>query len=283
MLVVDVSYHNGVIDWKRAKDNGVVGAVIRCGYGRNFTKYDDTKFKSNMDGALANGIKVGVYLYSYAKDLESAKSEALHAIRLCAPYKSRLSLPVFFDSEENGTQKVAKQAARIFCETLKAEGYEVGIYANADWFREVLGGNDLAEFVQWIAKWGKVEPTGFANMQLWQYDAYGNIPGIGSGVDLDKPYGKIAEILNGKTPEEDKVMVELKVLKKGVKTDDFEVLTLQSLLKAKGYKGADGKVLALDNSMGKNTCYALGNFQRDNGLVDDEICGSKTWNKLLKG
>ena len=94
MLVVDVSYHNGVIDWKKAKAAGVVGAIIRCGYGRDFTKYDDTKYRANMDGALAAGIKVGVYIYSYAKTIDSAKSEAAHVLRLVNPYKSRISLPI---------------------------------------------------------------------------------------------------------------------------------------------------------------------------------------------
>lgn len=280
MLVVDVSYHNGVINWKKAKEAGVVGAIIRCGYGRDFTKYDDSRYRANMDGALAVGIKVGVYLYSYAKTIESARSEAAHVLRLVAPYKSRISLPIYYDLEEEGTQTGAKERAIVFGEILEAQGYTVGVYANEYWWRTYLKGLD--RFTKWVAKWGSVEPKGFSNMELWQYDAYGRVNGIGSGVDLDKPYGKIAEILSGKDPvKEDKVMIELSVLRKGSKGS--EVFTVQSVLKAEGYKGDNGKVLALDKSFGGNTEYAVKSFQRDNGLAVDGIVGAKTWDKLLKG
>lgn len=280
MLVVDVSYHNGVINWKKAKEAGVVGAIIRCGYGRDFTKYDDSRYRANMDGALAVGIKVGVYLYSYAKTIESAKSEAAHVLRLVAPYKSRISLPIYYDLEEEGTQTGAKERAIVFGEILEAQGYTVGVYANEYWWRTYLKGLD--RFTKWVAKWGSVEPKGFSNMELWQYDAYGRVNGIGSGVDLDKPYGKIAEILSGKDPvKEDKVMIELSVLRKGSKGS--EVFTVQSILKAEGYKGDNGKVLALDKSFGANTEYAVKSFQRNNGLAVDGIVGAKTWDKLLKG
>lgn len=280
MLVVDVSYHNGVINWKKAKEAGVVGAIIRCGYGRDFTKYDDSRYRANMDGALAVGIKVGVYLYSYAKTIESARSEAAHVLRLVAPYKSRISLPIYYDLEEEGTQTGAKERAIAFGEILEAQGYTVGVYANEYWWSTYLKGLD--RFTKWVAKWGSVEPKGFSNMELWQYDAYGRVNGIGSGVDLDKPYGKIAEILSGKDPvKEDKVMIELSVLRKGSKGS--EVFTVQSVLKAEGYKGENGKVLALDKSFGGNTEYAVKSFQRDNGLAVDGIVGAKTWDKLLKG
>ena len=76
-------------------------------------------------------------------------------------------------------------------------------------------------------------------------------------------------------------MIELSVLRKGSKGS--EVFTVQSVLKAEGYKGDNGKVLALDKSFGGNTEYAVKSFQRDNGLAVDGIVGAKTWDKLLKG
>ena len=77
------------------------------------------------------------------------------------------------------------------------------------------------------------------------------------------------------------VEVNLKVIKKGMK--DPEVGTVQILLKAKGYKGKDGKVLQIDNSAGSNTDFAIRAFQKKNSLEVDGIVGSNTWNKLLKG
>lgn len=281
MLVVDVSYHNGVINWQKAKAAGVVGAIIRCGYGRDFTKYDDTKYKQNMDGALAAGIKVGVYIYSYAKTIESAKSEAAHVLRLVNPYKSRISLPIYYDLEEPGTESGAKERAIAFGDIIEANGYTCGVYASAYWWDTYLKG--LERFTKWVAKWGGDKPTKYSNMDLWQYDAYGTVAGIGSrSVDMDKPYGKVAEILAGVDPDKGgKVMVELSVLKKGDKGS--EVFSVQSILKAEGYKGDNGKVLALDKSFGGNTEYAVKSFQKANGLTADGIVGSKTWDKLLKG
>ena len=283
MLVVDVSYHNGAIDWEKAKAAGVVGAIIRCGYGRDFTKYDDTKYKQNMDGALAAGIKVGVYLYSYAKTIESAKSEAAHVLRLVNPYKSRISLPIYYDLEEAGTESGAKERAIAFGDIIEANGYTCGVYANTWWWDNYLKGLD--RFTKWIAKWGGDKPTQYSNMDLWQYDAYGKVDGIGDGVDMDKPYGKIEEILSGVDPEkEDKVMVELSVLRKGSKGE--EVKTLQRILKELGYKGENKKVLAIDGSFGGNTDYAVKCYQRDvypECGDADGVVGTLTWNKLLKG
>lgn len=281
-MVVDVSYHNGSIDWGKAKAAGVKGAIIRCGYGSDKTRYDDSKYHANMQGALANGIKVGVYLYSYAKSAEGARSEAAHAIRLIAPYKSSISLPIYYDLEEAGTEPYAKSNALIFGEILDKAGYEVGIYASEYWWKTYLKGLD--KYTKWIAKWGSIEPKGFSNMEMWQYDAYGKVSGIGSGVDMDKPFGRLADIINGVEPTPDhggKVMVELEILRKGSK--GTEVFTVQSILKAKGYKGENGKVLALDESFGGNTEYAVKAFQKDNRLTVDGVVGQNTWNKLLKG
>ena len=91
---------------------------------------------------------------------------------------------------------------------------------------------------------------------------------IGSGEVVIKPKGDVCN-------------VELKVLKKGMK--DPEVGTVQILLKAKGYKGKDGKVLQIDNSAGVNTDFAIRAFQKKNSLEVDGVVGSNTWNKILKG
>ena len=82
-------------------------------------------------------------------------------------------------------------------------------------------------------------------------------------------------------PEGGKIDVKVETLKKGSKGPN--VYLLQSFLKCKGYKGKNGKVLELDQSMGGNTCYAFGNWQADNGLTRDEVCGPKSWDKIANG
>lgn len=99
--VIDVSYHNGTIDWDRVKAAGY-HAIIRCGFGSDFRDQDDAQFKRNADECVRLGIPFGAYLYSYAKGAAQAMSEADHAIRLCDPYRDHMAYPLFFDTEEPG-------------------------------------------------------------------------------------------------------------------------------------------------------------------------------------
>lgn len=96
---IDVSYHNGTIDWKRVKQSEVEYAIIRCGYGTNDKSQDDKKWEENVKGCTDNNIPYGVYLYSYADTVEKASSEADHAIRLLQGKK--LKYPVYYDLEED--------------------------------------------------------------------------------------------------------------------------------------------------------------------------------------
>lgn len=77
------------------------------------------------------------------------------------------------------------------------------------------------------------------------------------------------------------VNVELNLLRLGAK--GAQVKTLQTLLKALGYKGKDGKTLTVDGDFGGNTDYALRKFQEAKGLAVDAACGKDTWTKILKG
>lgn len=179
--VIDVSYHNGVIDWERVKAAGY-HAIIRCGYGSNFENQDDGQFKRNADACVRLGIPFGCYLYSYAKGTTQAVSEAEHAVRLCAPYRDAMSYPLFFDTEEPGTETVSAAHAVIFCSRVKAEGFTAGIYASQAWWQENL--SNVNGYVKWVARWSDSEPI-TRGWQLWQYSERGNVPGIKGHVDLN--------------------------------------------------------------------------------------------------
>lgn len=89
---IDVSEHNGNINWTAVKNDGVDYALIRCGFGRDIESQDDKYFHINMEGALNAGLKVGVYFYSYADYGDAAAEEAEHCLRLINGYKDKLSL-----------------------------------------------------------------------------------------------------------------------------------------------------------------------------------------------
>lgn len=286
-MIIDVSKHDGMINWEKAKSDGVQGAIIRCGYGRDVKNQDDEYFHRNVSECQRLGIPFGVYLYSYAGDVEKAKSEADHVKRLVKGLK--LDFPIFYDLEEDKYSSVASKVAKTWLECMK--GYNVGIYANTWWWKNYLKDIDCKK---WVAAWDVPKPK-IENMILWQYDAYGTVNGVGKGsVDLNKPFGEILDIINGNDDDDNdnddgndeggKIMLEVEVLKKTDPTmKGPEVFTVQSILKCLGYKGKNGKVLALDSSFGGNTEFALKNFQEDKGLVVDGICGPKTWDKLVNG
>lgn len=178
--ILDVSTHNGAIDW--AKVRGHVDAVIiRCGYGDNITSQDDKRFGYNAQRCEELGIPYGVYLYSYASTLAQANSEADHVIRLLSGRK--LSLPVFFDSEEKGTERAAAGCCDIFCEKVRSAGYDVGIYASESWFNSYLKGKIDDNLPRWIAKYSASKPR-VEDVWAWQYTPAGSVPGITGRVDL---------------------------------------------------------------------------------------------------
>lgn len=188
-MIIDVSIHNGNIDWPKVKQAGVTGAIIRCGYGRDLTKQDDAKYRQNIEGALGQGLRVGVYIYSYAKTEEGARSEAAHILRLVEPYKNRITLPLYYDLEENGTQTGAKERAIIFGDIIEKAGFWCGIYSSSYWWKTYLNG--LERFTKWVADWGSnngkpnKQPT-FSHTDLWQYTSNGHINGIAGRVDVNK-------------------------------------------------------------------------------------------------
>ena len=180
--VIDVSHHQGAIDWEQVKNAGIAGVIIRCGYGMDQASQDDREWKRNADACARLGIPFGAYLYSYADSIEKAASEAQHALRLLAGY--RLSYPVYYDIEKAGTENGAAERARVFCEKIRSAGYLPGVYANKNWWDHYL--TDLTEYTRWVARY--TDTLGMEDVDLWQYTSGGTVPGIAGRVDLNRCY-----------------------------------------------------------------------------------------------
>lgn len=198
LKVIDVSKHQGVIDWERVKPH-IDGAIIRVGYGMDNVKQDDIYFKRNADECTRLGIPFGVYIYSYANSIEKAKSEAAHCLRLIKGYK--LSYPVYLDLEESGTQSGAVERAKVFGDIIEKAGYWCGIYANLNWWRNYLPGLD--RFTKWVAQYNK-ECTYSGKTDMWQYSPKGKIPGIRGYVDMNYCYRDFPAEIGGETKTETK-------------------------------------------------------------------------------
>ena len=204
MRVIDVSEHNGTINWEAVKAAGIQGAIIRCGYGMDMTSQDDKQWSRNVSECEHLGIPYGVYLYSYADNADKARSEAQHVLRLIKGRK--LSFPVYYDLEQAGIERAAVANAKIFGDLIEAVGFWCGVYYNRDWHNRVIKGQ-LDRFTRWGAGYGtnngqmqeKYKP-GFGE-DMWQYSSKGSVPGVPGDVDVNVCYRDFpAEIGGNSTP-----------------------------------------------------------------------------------
>ena len=218
LKLIDVSVHQGQIDWAKVK-NHIDGAIIRCGYGSDYANQDDKRFVQNVEACIKHGIPFGVYLYSYAKTISAAKSEAAHVLRILEPYKNELSYPVYYDLEEAGTENGAVERAIVFGEIIESKGYWCGIYANQYWWRTYLK-SGLDRFTKWVAKYSDEKPSGISGTyDIWQYSSKGYVPGIEGNVDMNVCYRDFpGEIKKAPIKEEKKEQKEEK------ETDSNEII-----------------------------------------------------------
>ena len=185
---IDVSYAQGRIDW--AKLRGKIDfAIIRCGFGGNYTNQDDSQWLNNIRGCKENGIPFGIYLYSYATTTEKAKSEAEHVLRLIKDVD--FDLPVFLDLEEEQIRRLGKarilEIAKTFCEIIEKAGYTYGTYSNKTWFTDYLTDAWYDTKVKWLAQYYK-EVTYKGSYDIWQYTSTARIDGINGNVDFNRCY-----------------------------------------------------------------------------------------------
>ena len=190
---IDVSKHNGNIDWNAVKNSGVEFVIIRCGYRGSATGVlvEDPKFKTNIQGAINAGLKVGIYFFSQAVNEVEAVEEASMTISLINKYK--ITYPVYIDVEAaNGRGDTIDNATRTkviraYCQTLKNSGYTAGIYANKNWLETKFTVGELSSYKIWLAQYAAV-PTYGGRYEMWQYSSTGRISGISGNVDLNSSY-----------------------------------------------------------------------------------------------
>ena len=178
-MIVDVSKWQGEINWRLVATQ-VDGAIIRA---YNGTKEDET-FVRNINGCLTCGIPVGVYYYSKAKSSAQLKKEVTAVDKIIRKYQDVITLGVFIDLEEKGTEDSAKSNATEFISFMTEKGYKkVGVYANEGWYKTYLKDVDIPS--KWVAKWNSKKKLPSVNsLYLHQYTSTGRVKGITGDVDL---------------------------------------------------------------------------------------------------
>ena len=190
---IDVSEHQGRIDWNAVKASGIDFAILRVGFGApSWGGRVDYQFNRNISECERLGIPYGVYIYSYAFDNQQAADEASMVINCLSGHNPRL--PVYYDLEDssiiaNGRQTGIASRAQVFCNRISAAGYEPGIYANLNWFNNILTDSVFksSSWDHWIAQYNsQCDYTG--NYSFWQYKSNGKVPGINGNVDMNYAY-----------------------------------------------------------------------------------------------
>lgn len=196
---IDVSHHQGTIDWDKVKSQ-IDYAILSVGYGDNITSQDDKQFHRNAKECTRLGIPFGVYIYSYAASISQAKSEADHVLRLIKGYK--LDYPIYYDLEDAGTtgkcsNKLIADMAEVFCNAIEKTGYWAGIYANTSWFTNKLTDARFNKWVKWVAQYNTT-CTYRGKHDMWQYASDGRVNGISGNVDMNYCYVDYPSLINPK-------------------------------------------------------------------------------------
>lgn len=205
VLGVDVSEHQGTIDWKAVKDAGMEFVIMRIGY-RGMTEgllNVDATFEQNYQSALDAGLKVGVYFFSQAVTEEEAQKEADFVLDTLNGRE--LSYPIVFDwetpipSEELPAEDLraydmsgeeVTSFAKTFCQRIEDRGYTACVYTNKHMAYNSFNLEELKDYPLWYAEY-QPAPSLYYDFRIWQYSASGTVPGIAGSVDLNicfEPY-----------------------------------------------------------------------------------------------
>lgn len=186
--LIDVSRHQGSIDWQLVGKSGVKGAYVKATEG---VGYIDPMFRRNAVGAAAVGLKVGYYHYARPETGNSAKAEAeayLDTIRGMNP-----SLPHVLDVEgaaaNIGKDRLSDWVADWLTAVTGYAGQKVMIYTGASFAKSYLLGAKLAGYPLWVAHYDAERPMSgptWDRWAMWQYTSGGSVPGIAGRVDMNE-------------------------------------------------------------------------------------------------
>jgi len=204
---IDVSRHQGNIDWERVKAAGVDFVIIKCGirgYGPEGNFAEDAMFRTNIEGALAAGLEVGVYFLTQAVTIDEAVEEAEWVLEMIKDYDMHgpIALDVEYAAADERTKDLTpdERSTNIsyFCETVKEAGYTPLIYSNTKWFIRKMNMSMLDGYGKWYANYNSLnradgktvwefnDPLYFPyKVDMWQYTAYGTIDGIDGQTDIN--------------------------------------------------------------------------------------------------
>ena len=193
MRGIDVSAHNGVINWPAVRASGIEAVIIRAGYGNSISQ-QDKQFAANIKGAAAAGLKIGIYWFSYADSVADALKEWAVCKSIIEPYRDKITLPVVYDYEYDSVNYYRKihgaapsnalinQMVNAFLSAAKADGWKTALYTNNDYRLHVFTAATLAMWDIWLADYSSGPDI---SCPIQQTGSTGKVPGISTPVDLN--------------------------------------------------------------------------------------------------
>lgn len=200
---IDVSTHQGTIDWDEVAGAGLSFAIIKATQGRSeatagLRNFTDSKFKRNITEAHRIGLRIGVYHYLTAQTVSEAMEEAEYFLSVIEPYKSLIDLWAVVDVESKYLPKdktLLTQIVNTFCSRAQSAGYLPMVYTNPDWLKNRL--NDVSYWDLWLALWRNKTnvPTvkDYPSLKLWQWGVE-KVNGISGNVDANFAIVDLPEI-----------------------------------------------------------------------------------------
>lgn len=307
-LVIDVSEHNGTIDWEKVRDAGY-HAIIRLGYGQPLANQRDLYALRNVSECERLGIPYGLYLYSYANTRAKCKGEAEHAVSFARSHAGKNMLyPIFYDVEEERSDYYAVAAANCdeFCSIVEEAGYLAGVYANEAWYKTHLKGMS-SRWKRWVAKWSSKAPD-VSDVAIWQYTSDGSCPGVKGRVDVNRSYMVVGEGTGSGTDSprpSGEFSSIVRDLQSACNSQGFSNQAVDGIagpvtlagcptvrMGARGeitrciqrllsYHGINLASYGADGIYGSETGSAVRRFQLEHHLSVDGIVGPNTWARLL--
>lgn len=192
-LWIDVSVHNGTIDWNKVKAVGVKGAVIRAGYGSDISQVDKA-FVDNITGAIKAGLQVGVYWFHYADSISEMQKEWKVCRQIIAPYKNYIRFVAsdyeydsvrYYKQMHNGiapSNSLINQLVNNFLQAVEYNGYAAWLYSNNDYRKNIFTADTWNRWPKWLADYTG-DPDVPCNMQ--QTCSNGTVAGITGSVDMN--------------------------------------------------------------------------------------------------
>lgn len=188
---IDISSFQGKVDFKKLKESGVEFVMIRVGGTRGIDTdyFIDEQFENNIINANKYGIDAGVYFYSYANSIESAKKDAKWVLKKIEDYK--IDLPIAFDWENwkyyndyHLSFFGLTSMAESFVDVIEDAGYQGMIYSSKTYLENIWlpSNKDI-----WLAHY--TDKTNYqGSYRMWQMCENGRVSGISNAVDIDILY-----------------------------------------------------------------------------------------------